>query len=88
MWSLRHSVELDVPIDGSEPGIASRNALGFWFCGLSALGYLRFFMKVSRDHGFQPDATTWIWLGGSVVLTVVGVALIVREWRRKPSSRN
>lgn len=61
----------------------ARNLLGLWFCGLSLLGYLRFFMKVFRTPPSALDAVAWLWLGGSVALSIIGVALIMREVRRR-----
>ena len=60
-----------------------RNALGLWFCGIAAIGYSRFFGKAFADGGFQPTLVAWLWLAGSVVLSICGIASIVRGMRRK-----
>ena len=57
----------------------ARNPLGLWFCALSILGYLHVVASALRDPAFSPDAVDWVWLAGSMVLSVVGIALIVRS---------
>lgn len=58
--------------------------IGFWFAGLSILGYARFAMRAFRDAVFAPDLSAWLWLGGAVALSLAGLYIIVREARRKP----
>ncbi|MDQ3618005.1 MAG: hypothetical protein M3374_04720 [Pseudomonadota bacterium] len=55
-----------------------RGELGFWFCGLGVLGLMRAYLAAFRGGGFAADAVTWLWLGGSALVTVIGVALVVR----------
>lgn len=71
-----------MPVPPSETSLFRRNLLGAWFCGLSVLGYLRFFMKTLREPALPPDTVAWLWLAGSVVLSLLGIAIIVREARR------
>lgn len=61
------------------PGFVSRAAIGFWFGGLAILAYARFFMRLQREGGAGPDLSAWLWLGGAVVLSVAGVAIVLRE---------
>ena len=72
----------------SESRFVSRAMIGFWFAGLSILGYVRFFMRAFREDAFNPDLSAWLWLGGAVTLSLAGLYIIVREARRKPSSRH
>lgn len=72
----------------SESRFISRAMIGFWFAGLSTLGYVRFFMRAFRENTFIPDLPAWLWLGGAVGLSLAGLYIIVRETRRKPSSRH
>lgn len=72
----------------SETRFASRALIGFWFAGLSVLGYARFFMRAVRENTFNPDLSAWLWLGGAVALSLAGIHIIVREARRKPSLRH
>ncbi len=72
----------------SESRFISRAMIGFWFGGLSILGYLRFVMRAFRDDAFNPDLSALLWLGGAVALSLAGIYIIVREARRKPSSRH
>ncbi len=74
--------------NGTQSRFVSRAMIGFWFAGLSILGYLRFFMRVFRDGAFNPDLSAWLWLGGAVVLSLSSLYIIVREARRKPPSRH
>jgi len=73
-------------IPSPESRFVSRAMIGFWFAGLSVLGYVRFFMRAFRDEAFSPDLSAWLWLGGAVALSLAGVYIIVREARRKPAS--
>lgn len=75
-------------ISPSESRFVSRAMIGFWFAGLSILGYLRFFMRAFRNETFNPDLSAWLWLGGAVALSLAGIYIIVREARRKPSSQH
>lgn len=75
-------------ISAPESRFLSRAMIGFWFAGLSILGYVRFFMRAFREGAFNPDLSAWLWLGGAVALSLAGIYIIVREARRKPSSRH
>lgn len=72
----------------SESRFVSRAMIGFWFAGLSILGYVRFFMRAFRDETFNPDLSAWLWLGGAIALSLAGAYIIVREALQKPSSRH
>ncbi|WP_394540582.1 hypothetical protein PRJ39_08400 [Lysobacter enzymogenes] len=65
-------------------GLLSREALGFWFLGLGALGLVRAWMRATRHGGFATDTVSLLWLVGSAVLVVVGA---VRIWRALRSAR-
>lgn len=58
-----------------------RAAVGFWFCGVGALGLLRFYLAAFRDGDFAADSIAWIWLVGSIVVSVIGIALVARAMR-------
>ena len=72
----------------SESRFVSRAMIGFWFAGLSILGYVRFFMSAFRENTFNPDLSAWLWLGGTIALSLAGLYIIVREARRQPSSQH
>jgi hypothetical protein len=55
----------------------SRYALGLWFCGIAALGFVRFFMKAGGS-GLPPTMIAWLWLAGSAMMALVGVVVLVR----------
>ena len=59
-----------------------RCALGLWFCAIAALGLLQFHARAFDEGRFEPNAIAWAWLGGSVVLGALGLALLVRALRR------
>lgn len=59
-----------------------RAALGFWFCAIAALGLLQSHRHAFPDGQFAPDLIAWLWLGGSAILAVLGIGIIVREIRR------
>jgi hypothetical protein len=77
-----------VTLSPSESRFVSRAMIGFWFAGLSILGYVRFFMRAFRENTFSPDLSAWLWLGGAIALSLAGVYIIIREARRKPSARH
>lgn len=58
----------------------ARRALGLWFLGISALGLLRWWMKVGREGApaDAPDAV--LWLAGSLVLAAIGLLAL---WRAR-----
>lgn len=56
--------------------------LGLWLCGLAVLGLLRAWLYLVRDAG-GAGPVGWIWLGGSLVLASLGVALLVRGLARR-----
>ena len=71
------------PMSDREPeSLLRRAALGLWFCAIAALGLLQFYGRAFQDGAFSPGTTAWLWLAGSLVLVVVGIALIVRAARR------
>ena len=51
--------------------------LGLWLCGLAALGLARAWLYLVRDAG-TAGPVGWIWLGGSVLLAGIGLALLAR----------
>lgn len=71
-----------MPPDSGPPPALHRHALGLWFCGIALLGGMRFLMKYRALAGQAPPPDVWLWLTGSCVCGLVGVALIVRAWRR------
>ena len=54
--------------------------LGLWLCGLAALGLARAWLYLVRDAG-AAGAVGWIWFGGSVLLGVAGLVLLLRGLR-------
>ena len=56
-----------------------RCALGLWFCAIAALGLLQFHARAFDDGRFEPTVIAWAWLGGSVVLAILGLVLIARQ---------
>lgn len=59
-----------------------RCALGLWLCAVAALGLLQFGMRAFDGGVFAPTSIAWVWLGGSVVVAVVAVVLLVRALKR------
>lgn len=55
--------------------------LGLWLCGLAALGLARAWLYLVRDGG-TAGPVGWLWLGGSIVLTCLGLVLLARGWLR------
>ncbi len=67
------------------PGFLGRAAIGLWLCGIGALGFLQFFLRAVRGQA-QADIIAWLWLGGAIVVTAIGLVVVLRA-RRGPSSR-
>ena len=61
-------------------GWLSRNALGLWFLGLSALGFLRWWLKVGRDAATTQPTDALLWLVGSIAMAAIG---LVALWRSR-----
>lgn len=68
--------------DRSAPGLLSREAVGFWFLGLGALGLVRAWMRATRHGAFDADTVSLLWLFGSAALALVGAVRIWRSARR------
>ncbi|QWP79022.1 hypothetical protein J5226_11805 [Lysobacter sp. K5869] len=77
------------PVHGEPPRpggahLLAREALGFWFLGLGALGLLRGWMRATRHGGFETETVALLWLIGSALLAVVGA---LRIWRALRAGR-
>ena len=62
----------DTPVAARRP-----DPLGLGLCGLAILGLLRSWMYLVRDAA-AAGAVGWIWLGGSLLMAVVGAVLLLR----------
>ena len=65
------------PQPGRRPAARRIDPLGAWLCGLALLGLARAWLYLVRDAG-AAGAVGWIWLGGSVLMAVGGLALLGR----------
>jgi len=61
-------------------GWLARHALGLWFLGIAALGFMRWWMKIGRESGSADAPDVMLWLAGSIAMAVVG---LVALWRRR-----
>jgi hypothetical protein len=52
--------------------------LGLWLCGLAVLGLARAWLYLVRD-GATADPVGWTWLGGSLLLALLGSILVLRS---------
>ena len=59
-------------------GWLTRQALGLWFLGIAALGFMRWWQKTASDAsaGQAPDVV--LWLAGSIAMGAIG---LVALWR-------
>ncbi len=69
------------------PGLLRRGAIGIWFCAIGALGLLQFYMRAACQRtscggSFAADTIAWLWLAGSVVVALAGIAILVRAVRQ------
>ena len=58
----------------------SRHALGLWFLGIAALGFMRWWMMVGREAGSAHAPDVMLWLAGSITMAAVG---LVALWRSR-----
>ena len=58
----------------------SRHALGLWFLGIAALGFMRWWMKIGREAGSAQAPDAILWLAGSIAMAAVG---LVALWRSR-----
>ena len=61
-------------------GWLSRHALGLWFLGIAALGFMRWWMKVGREAGSAQAPDAILWLAGSLAMAAIG---LVALWRSR-----
>jgi len=64
--------------------VIRRCALGIWLCGIALMGMVEFCRHALTDDGLSMTPVAWLWLAGSTATGVIGIALLVRELRRKP----
>ena len=64
--------------------VIRRCALGTWLCGIALMGMVEFRRHALTDDGLSMTPVAWLWLAGSAATGVIGIALLVRELRRKP----
>lgn len=79
MWAEARDVAQDRH-PASPRGRRRADPLGLWLCGLAALGLARAWLYLVRDAG-AAGAVGWIWFGGSVLLGVAGLVLLLRGLR-------
>lgn len=63
-----------------------RHALALWLGAVAALGLLQFWMRAFDDGVFAPGTVSWLWLGGSVVVAAVALAMLLHALRRRPGN--
>ena len=56
--------------------LLARHALGLWFLGIAALGFLRWWMKIGRDGGSVHAPDTMLWLAGSIAMAAIGLVAL------------
>lgn len=66
------------------PSVIRRCALGIWLCGIALMGMVEFRRHALTGDGLSMTPVAWLWLAGSAATAVIGIALLVRELRRKP----
>jgi hypothetical protein len=74
----------------AQPSLLRRCALGIWLCGIAVLGMVEFRRAAFAGEVLAMTPIAWMWLAGSTVTGVIGIALLVRELllhrtRGKPS---
>ena len=59
-------------------GWLARHALGLWFLGIAALGFLRWWQKTGSDPSDAQAPDVVLWLAGSIAMSAIG---LVALWR-------
>ncbi|MBA2237190.1 MAG: hypothetical protein H0W24_00595 [Lysobacter sp.] len=72
---------------GPGGGFLARAAIGLWLCGVGALGFLQFYLRAVRGAA-EPDLIAWLWLGGAIVVTAIGLAVVIRTALPRNGLRN
>jgi hypothetical protein len=64
------------------PSLLRRCALGIWLCGIALMGVVEFRRAAPAGDTLAMTPVAWLWLVGSTVTGIAGIALLVRELRR------
>ena len=72
-----------MPAPAPAPGLLRRYALGLWLCGIAALGAIEFHRAAFASGTYAPSLVAWLWLAGTCATGLFGVALLLRELRRR-----
>ena len=73
----------DVPAAARPPSLLRRYAIGIWLCGVALLGVVEFRRHALAGGELSMTPVAWMWLAGSTVTGIIGIALLVRELRRR-----
>lgn len=68
---------------GKQPSLLRRCALGIWLCGIALIGVVEFRRYAFADGTLSLTPVAWLWLAGSTLTGIVGIALLLRELRRR-----
>lgn len=60
-----------------------RCALGIWLCGIALLGVMEFRRAALAGDTLAMTPIAWMWLIGSTIVALVGIAWLLRELRRR-----
>ena len=63
----------------AQPSLLRRCALGIWLCGIALLGMVEFHRAAFAGDALAMTPIAWMWLAGSMMTGVIGIALLVRE---------
>lgn len=67
---------------GTRPSLLRRCALGIWLCGIALIGVVEFHRFAHVEGTFSMTPVAWLWLAGSTLTGIVGIALLLRELLR------
>lgn len=66
----------------ARPSLLRRCALGLWLCGIALLGVVEFHRAAFAGDALAMTPIAWMWLAGSTVTGIIGIALLVHELLR------
>lgn len=67
----------------TRPSLLRRCALGIWLCGIALIGVVEFRRFAYAGGTLSLTPVAWLWLAGSTLTGIVGIALLLRELRRR-----
>lgn len=66
-----------------QPSLLRRCALGIWLGGIALMGVVEFRRAAFAGDALVMTPIAWMWLAGSTVTGVAGIAILLHELRKR-----